>query len=64
MKLSEIKFIGEELEKQLETNDKVLVPYSRWKRWAKAGALQNIADVGGICFRGKEGFDMAFFHYP
>ena len=32
MKLSEIKCIGKELEKQLETNEKLFVPYSRWKR--------------------------------
>jgi hypothetical protein len=64
VKQVEIKSIGEELAQQLESTEKVVVPYSRWKRWAKAGVIQDIADVGGICFSGKVGFDMTFFHYP
>lgn len=64
MKQSEIQSIGEEVEKQLESKHKVLVPWCRWQRWAKADVIQQIADIGGICFSGKEGFDLAFFHYP
>lgn len=64
MKESEIKAIGEELAEQLETAEKVVVHYSRWKHWAKADVIQAIADVGGICFHGREGGDLTFFHYP
>lgn len=64
MNESSIKRIGKELEKQLETADKVVVPYSRWKRWADSNVIQDIADIGGICFSGKVGHDLTFFHYP